>query len=287
VSAVRVSVGVCSLQDGDVPEGDTIHKVAARLQPALAGHRLVRFEAPGLRGDRPAPGERIEAVEAHGKHLLIHFGGGLSLRTHLRMAGSWHLYRAGERWRRPRHQLRALVEADSGWQAACFAAPEVETYRRPPGDASGRGATGTPALARLGPDLCADGVDLDVVVGRLGSLGDGVAVGDALLDQRVAAGIGNVYKSEACFACALDPFTPLGDVDAASRRRLYEVAHRMLRANLGPGPRRTHPGGLAVYGKPGQPCPRCGGTIRVRRQGPYARSTYWCSACQRRPVRQP
>jgi len=288
-----------------VPEGDTLHKVAARLRPALVGQRLVRFEAPRLRGDRPGAGEQIEGVEARGKHLLIHFGGGLSLRTHLRMSGSWHLYKAGERWRRPRHQLRALVEADNGWLAVCFAAPEVETYRRhaarppapfgPPPAASEpaqRGAGGgepaegpvPEALSQLGPDLCAAEVDLGEVVARLGGLDPAVEVGDALLDQRVASGIGNVYKSEACFACRLDPFTPLAEVDDATRRRLYDSAHRMLRANLGPGPRKTHPAGLAVYGKPGRPCPRCGTRIRVRRQGPYARSTYWCPGCQRHPA---
>jgi len=280
-----------------MPEGDTLYKVAARLRPVLEGQDLVQFEAPRLRpGVRPARGARIEEVEARGKHLLVHFGGGVSLRTHLRMSGSWHLYRRGERWQRPRHQLRVLVEAANGWQAVCFNAPEVEVYRRSrepspsvaPPDAA-RGATGAvpAALARLGPDLCEPDADLDAVLARLARLGahdDAVEVGDALLNQTVAAGVGNVYKSEACFACRLDPFTPLADLADDDRRALYATAHRMLRANLGAGPRRTHSSGLAVYGKPGRPCPRCGTPIRVRRQGPHARATYWCPSCQSRPA---
>lgn len=275
-----------------MPEGDTLSKVASRLRPALAGRHLVRFEAPRLRGPgaaRPAPGEAIVGVEPRGKHLLVHFGGGLSLRTHLRMSGSWHLYRSGERWQRHRREMRVLVEADNGWVAVCFNAPDVELYRRPAvAEAStpGRGR-GPAAIERLGPDLCAAEPDLDVVLGRLDRLDGTVEVADALLDQQVAAGVGNVYKSEACFACHLDPFTPLAALDAAERRRLFATAHRLLRANLGGGPRRTHGVGLAVYGRPGRACPRCGVTVRVRRQGPHARSTYWCPGCQRRPAPRP
>jgi len=260
-----------------VPEGDTIERAAARLRPALEGQPVVRFEAPLLRGEKPAAGMLVEAVEARGKHLLVHFAGGLSLRTHMRMSGSWHLYRAGERWRGPRGQLRVLVEAGNGWQAVCFAAPEVETYRRRAGPPR--------VVAALGPDLSEADVDLDAVLARLATLPAEVEVGDALLNQRVAAGIGNVYKSEACFACRVDPFARIGDVDEKLRHRLYEVAHRQIRANLGSGPRRTHDSGLAVYRKPGRPCPRCGTAVKVRRQGPHARSTYWCPGCQVRPVR--
>jgi endonuclease VIII len=261
-----------------MPEGDTLHRMAARLRPALAGRQLIEFEAPRLRGPRPRVGDRIEDVEARGKHLLVHFAGGLSLRTHLRMNGSWHLYAPGERWRRPRGQLRVALEVEGGWQAVCFAAPDVETYRR------GASGTTSPALDALGPDVCGPDVDVDAVLDRLGTIPSADAeVGDVLLDQRVASGIGNVYKSEICFACRLDPFTPLGEIGEADRRRIYDVAHRLLRANLGGRPRRTHPGGLAVYRKPGRPCPRCGTAIRVRRQGPHARATYWCPGCQLRP----
>lgn len=258
-----------------MPEGDTIHRAANRLRPALEGHTLVRFEAPRLAGDRPAAGERIDAVEARGKHLLVHFAGGLSLRTHLRMTGSWHLYRSGERWQKPAHLLRALVEADSGWVAVCFQAPVVETYHR--------GAGEPPALAGLGPDLTAEAPDIDAALDRIGTVADtGAEVADVLLDQRVAAGIGNVYKSEVLFLHRLDPFTPVSEVDPERLRGILTTAHELLRANLDTGRRTTYRGGLAVYGRNGQECPRCGTPIRMRRQGPMARSTYWCPSCQPR-----
>jgi endonuclease-8 len=250
-----------------VPEGDTLHRIADRLRPALAGKRLARFEAPRLRGDRPRPGDAIEAVHARGKHLLIDFGSGLTLRTHLRMNGMWHLYRTGERWQRGPQYARAVVETDDGWCAVCFAAPVVETFHR---------QAGTPAaLARLGPDLCEPEVDLDAVLYRFAALTRPEdEIGDVLMDQRIAAGIGNMHKSEACFACGIDPFTPVGRIPDEARRRLYAAAHRNLR---------SHPGN-AVYGRAGRPCLRCGTPIKRRRQGPQARGTYWCPRCQAPPV---
>jgi endonuclease-8 len=266
-------------EDGGVAEGDTIHRVAERLRPALAGALLVRFEAPRLVGVRPWPGTRIDDVEAHGKHLLVHFDGGLSLRTHLRMSGSWHLYRAGERWRKPAYLARVVIGVDTGWEAVCFSAPEVATYRR---------AAGPRVLTGLGPDLCrADSLEpttLDAVLGRLAVADPDTAVADALLDQQIASGIGNVFKSEVCFAVGLDPFTALAELDEAARREVWTTAARQLRANLGPGPRRTHPRGLAVYGRLGRPCYTCGTPVRMARQGEFARSTYWCPRCQRRPA---
>lgn len=261
-----------------MPEGDTLRRVASRLRPALEGQALVRFEAPRLSGETPAAGEVIESVEARGKHLLVHFAGGLSLRTHLRMTGSWHLCRVGERWQRPRSQARVLLEAANGWLAVCFNAPEVETYRR----TDAKALPG--ALAALGPDLCDAAPDLDAVLARLTTLPPDTEVGDALLNQRVASGIGNVYKSESAWAVRLDPFTRLGDLGPDARRALYAAAHRLLRANVGGGSRVTHPGGVAVYGRSGRPCPRCGALVKVRRQGVHARSTYWCPGCQVRPT---
>lgn len=264
-----------------MPEGDTLHRVADRLRPALAGKRLARFDAPRLRGDRPPAGATIESVTARGKHLLVDFAGGLSLRTHLRMTGSWHLYRTGERWRRPPYLARAVIETDDGWCAVCFSAPVVETFRRQAGEPA--------ALAGLGPDLCEPGADLDAVLARLAALADpGDEIGVLLLDQRIAAGIGNIWKSESCFACGLDPFTPAGRIPEDTRRRLYATAHRLLRANLAtgaPGPGRTGGGrGLAVYRRAGRECVRCGTPVRARRQGPQARTTYWCPRCQVAPV---
>lgn len=260
-----------------MPEGDTIFKTAARLRPALAGHLLVRFEAPRLRGDAPKLGTRIEGVEARGKHLLIAFAGGLTLRTHLRMTGSWHVYRERERWQKPAYLARAVVGADSGWVAVCFQAPVVETFHLAGPEPD--------ALAALGPDLCVptsltDAV-LDIVVERVGLLAlAGTTLGEALLDQRIAAGIGNVYKSEACFAAGVDPTTPIELIDEQTRRRVWSIAARQLQANLGQAERRTHPAGLAVYGRRGQPCHRCGTPISMARHGDQARSTYWCPTCQ-------
>lgn len=259
-----------------MPEGDTIHRAAERLRPVLAGATVVRFTAQRLVGARPRPGTRIDDVEAVGKHLLIHFDNGRSLRTHLRMTGSWHTYRDGERWRKPAHLARVVIEVDTGWTAVCFSAPVVETYAR---------ATGTRALAALGPDLCRpDSLDpavLDTVLSRLAELTDpATELGVALLDQRVAAGIGNVFKSEVCFAVGLDPFTPIGELDEVARRRVWETAAAQLRANLGPGRRTTHPRGLAVYRRQGRACHTCGTPIRMKRQGEQQRSTYWCPRCQ-------
>jgi endonuclease-8 len=131
-----------------MPEGDTLHRTAMRLRPALVGGRVTRFSAPRLRGDRPRDGVRVEDVEARGKNLLVHFDDGLTLRTHLRMTGSWHIYRTGERWQQSPAKARAVIEVDSGWVAVCFAVPVVETYRR--------GGPEPEPLARLGPDLCRD-----------------------------------------------------------------------------------------------------------------------------------
>ncbi|HEY4376575.1 MAG TPA: DNA-formamidopyrimidine glycosylase family protein, partial [Acidimicrobiales bacterium] len=165
-----------------MPEGDTIHRTANRLRPALVGQELVRFEAPRLLGDRPRPGTRIEAVDAVGKHLLIDFADGLTLQTHQRMSGSWHLYRTGERWRSPRHLMRVLVAVD-GWEAVDFAAPVVRTYRRVvPGGALGRDLD---PVAHLGPDLCVADPDIAGCLARwTARVEPGAVVADVLLDQR-------------------------------------------------------------------------------------------------------
>jgi endonuclease VIII len=260
-----------------VPEGDTIHKAAAKLRPALQGAVLERFEAPRLVGARPRAGERIESVTAVGKHLLIAFSGGLTLETHMRMTGSWHLYRAGERWRKPPHLLRCMV-AVAGWQAVCFSAPVVRTF---PSRATG---TVDDPTAHLGPDLCLDhpepGEVVEIAVARMAGLEDRTPIGEALLDQRVASGIGNVYKCEVCWHERVDPFAPLHLVDGATRARLIGTSARLLRANLGPGRRRTVVEGLAVYGRRGAPCRRCGTAIRSDVRGDLARVTYWCPTCQ-------
>jgi len=253
-----------------VPEGDTLHRTANRLRPALAGQPLVRLTLHHATGGgrRPQVGERIEAVEAVGKHLLIRFECGATLRTHMRMSGSWHLYRSGEQWRKPRPLARAVVEVD-GWTAVCFSAPVVELTRTPMAD-----------LEHLGPDLTRDDLDdaaLDAAVRRMDTCVDPrTEIGEALLDQRVACGVGNAYKSETLFACRVDPFTPVAQIDESTARNLLATASKLLRAGAQDDP--------AVYGREGQSCRRCSSVIRRRRQGEHARSTYWCPSCQPSPA---
>ena len=257
-----------------MPEGDTIHRLANRLRPALAGQPLVRIEAPRAPAlaRRPKPGTEIASVEAQGKHLLIRFADGAILRTHLRMTGSWHLYRTGERWQKPPHLMRALVEVP-GWVAVCFQAPvaTIEHER-----------TGGPGTGHLGPDLAQPGADIDACLAHLDALADPAdEIADVLLDQRIACGVGNVFKSEVLWLCHVDPFAAVADVPAETRRALLETAAKLLHANVViPGRRVTFGRGQAVYGKRGLPCPRCASPVRVRRQGDQARVTYWCPTCQ-------
>ena len=253
-----------------MPEGDTIHRAAARLRPALVDRTVVRVDVPRWAGPVPSPGETVTAVRAEGKHLLVDFSGGLTVRTHLRMSGRWDVYAPGARWRRSPGAARVVIEVP-GAVAVCFSAPDVAVTRRD-----------RVATAHLGPDLCTETVAIDEVVARARRLATpDTEVGELLLDQRVAAGIGNVYKSDVCFLERVDPRTPVAALDAATLTALYTRAHRLLRANLGTGPRRTVPEGLAVYGRAGRPCRRCRTPIeRFVQGGTLPRSTYWCPRCQ-------
>lgn len=254
----------------EVPEGDTLFNVALRLRPALAGQRLVGVSFPRLRGmDRLKVGDTVARVESRGKYLEIEVERGLVLRSHLRMTGSWELYERGARWRKPRHLARAVLETEAA-AAVCFAAPVVEI-----------GRVGDGALDHLGPDLCVAPVDVDEIVRRMSEWADERAeIADVLLDQRLAAGIGNVYKCEALFACGVDPFTPLGKVEPATRRALYETAASQLQSNLGRDRRATLGDGLAVYGRHRQGCRVCGTGIRSAESGVHGRQTWWCPRCQ-------
>lgn len=267
-----------------MPEGDTIFRAARTLDKALAGRTLTRFEAPRLTHRPFPPGTKVLGAEARGKHCLLHFDDGRSLHTHMRMTGSWHLYRPGERWRKKAAAARVWLEVApegdrGGWVAVCFAAPVVDLVEE-----ADAGRPGADPTAHLGPNLCDADADLEEAVARLGRLSaDDREIGDALLDQRIANGVGNVYKCEVCFVCDLDPFTPLHEIDLPLRRRLIETSSRLLRANLHHSARITVEGGIAVYGRRDEPCRRCGTPIAWRPQGPAARGTYWCPSCQRRP----
>jgi endonuclease-8 len=267
-----------------LPEGDTVHKWARRLDAVLTGHTVTRFELRrDPRGNRlPAPGTKITAVEARGKHLLIQFDDGATLHTHMELHGRWDVYRRGERWQKPGHTARVVIAVDDGTCAVCFAAPIVELRRAGRAGAPTRASR---ALDALGPDLCDDNPDLDEVLRRVAALdidsrGAAQTIGDALLDQRVAAGTGNVFKSEICWARRVHPFTPLDAIDETERRALFETAHAMLRSNLDTPRRVTYRDGLAVYGKAGRACPRCRTPIAQAYGGDTSRTTFWCPTCQ-------
>jgi endonuclease-8 len=258
-----------------VPEGDTIHSAAARLRRAFGTDPLAAFEAPRLREPHPEPGERM-IVDARGKHLLISFSEGLTLHTHIGMDGWWRVERTPGRpvpsTGPPGRGLLARV-ATAHASAIVGGAPTVELL-----DAAA--LRRHPVLRELGPDLCDEAPDMDEVLRRLARLDPATPAGVALLDQRVASGIGNVYRSEVLWAERIAPRAPLASLDDDAKRRLYATAHRLLRANIGDRPRRTISTGLAVYERGGRRCPRCRATIRHERLGERARSAWWCPGCQ-------
>ena len=259
-----------------MPEGDTIHRAASALRTALAGRKMVRFDSPRLVGPVPQAGRVVEQVESHGKHLEIQWDNGMVLHTHMRMSGSWHLYRIGERWRKPYQQMRVSIETDE-WVAVCFNAPVVETYRLPD-------KRRHPGMGRLGPDLCKSDTDLGAVVNLLLSYDDPTArIGDVLLDQRVMCGVGNVYRCEVLWAAGMSPFGEVGSLSERDAIRLVNTAASQLRSNLHHAKRLVAndvKGGLAVYGRNGQRCPRCISNVEMRRMGLHNRILYWCPGCQ-------
>jgi len=265
-----------------MPEGDTIFRTAAVLRAMLVGKRVTDARAQAGPGLRRVPdlsrvvGAVVTSVEARGKHLLIGFDSGLTLRSHMRMRGSWHRYRPGEAWRLPASQARAILETPDS-VAVAFNTPTLELLN----DA---GLARSRALHELGPDLLGEAFDADEAMRRLRERDD-VALGEALLDQRAVAGIGNVVKSEVCFVERLDPWAPMRRFDDDELDRALASARRLLRANLGGGARvttgmRGRGRELWVYGRAGRPCRRCGAVISTARQGELARSTYWCPRCQ-------
>jgi endonuclease-8 len=269
-----------------VPEGDTLHRTAAGLRPYLVGRTVTAARAAGP-GAIPQlhriVGRQIGAVESLGKNLLIRFDNGLELRTHLRMNGTWHRYRPGERWRRPPGRARLVLEVP-GAVAVCFDAPVVELLEQ-------RVEAIHPPLGGLGPDLLDPGFDADEVLRRLRNAGRaGMAVAEVLVDQRVMAGLGNVYKSEVLWIEGASPFAPIADLDDETLRRLIATSRRLLVANATSrrGPERVTtagdpaaPGPLYVYRRTGRPCRRCGTPIASVRQGrDLPRTTYWCPTCQ-------
>src|SRR5262245_53989832 len=272
-----------------MPEGDSIFRVARALHQALAGRSVTRFESmiPALNRvneDRPIAGRQIRRVTARGKHILMEFSDDLVLHTHMRMNGSWHLYKPGESWHRPRRDMRLVVETETR-VAVGFNIPVAEFLTE-------RDLPRHRVLQALGPDLLDSGFD-PVEVHRRMALRPRDTIANVLLDQRVMAGVGNVLRSEILFLARVQPFTTVGELSERERRRVIDQARALLAANILPrsqtlGPavgRRTTrsmdpTANLWVYGRGGRPCRECGTPINVRKIGFDARPIYWCPACQ-------
>jgi endonuclease-8 len=244
-----------------MPEGDSLRRAARRLQ-VLVGER-VEVETPHPRAAVKGlaarlDGRRLEAVDAVGKNLLLRFEGGLVVRNHLKMSGRWRVERPGTtRIGKPWLVLRGTEHEAVLWNGAV-----LELV----------GARGAP---RLGPDILGEPTDYDTMLARLRRGSQEREVGDALLDQHLVAGIGNLWKAEALWEARVSPWRELGQVGDDELRALLEAAHRLMRASVD-GPRPTR----HVYRRPGRACPRCGGTVRSAPQGEHARTAYWCPGCQ-------
>lgn len=261
-----------------MPEGDTIHKIANWLAPRLTDRIVTDVRMADEAGAHLCRGRRVENVRALGKHLFIEFEHERALRSHLGMYGSWHFYPAGASWKKPRSQASLVVETDDVVYV-CFNAKEIELVKSP-------SVRERIIDMRLGPDLIGEDFEADQLVRRARDILEPDAlVADALLDQRVACGIGNVYKSEVLFIERILPQTALGEVADGALARCFETAADLLGKNLGGGRRVTRfedddAGRLWVYGRTGLPCLRCDGRIAGRRLGRHHRGTFWCPHCQ-------
>lgn len=275
-----------------MPEGDTIFRAARSLHRVLAGHVVTRFDTAYAHLDRvnvdtPIAGRTIEKCESAGKHLLIVFSGDLILRTHMRMNGSWHLYRPGEKWWRGPQAMRVRLDT-AEWVAVAFNVPVAEFV-------TPRQLETRDPVAQLGPDLLGSNFDRDEAVRRI--IASGVRpIAMTLLDQRIVAGIGNVYKSEVLFLSGMHPEVPSSAVPPPVLERLLDLARGLLRDNVidGSSPRiqtyrnlrqlsaaTEHDESLWVYGRRDKPCRRCSTPIAMKKMGLDARSTYWCPNCQK------
>jgi endonuclease-8 len=251
-----------------VAEGDTLRRLVARLDATVVGQELAAV-APNPRGKAAGierlDGRTLEAAEARGKHLLLDFGE-LSLHSHLGMSGGWHLYRHGAAWKRPRRSAWAVLSG-GGWDAVQFGGPTLEVMttakmRR------------HPQIIGLGPDILDAEFDLDAAVAAIRS-DPSRGLGDALLDQHLVAGIGNIFKSEACFAAKVDPWRPVGDLSEAELREVLGDARGLMQGAV-----KTGRMPFRIYRRRRGVCPRCRGPVSSRGQGDANRTTYWCPRCQ-------
>ena len=257
-----------------MPEGDTIHHAAHRIRPILAGRVPDEIVTPHPRFGRDGwprrlAGRAVERVDARGKHLFLGFEGGLVIHSHLRMTGAWGVYREGQRWRRSPRRAWLVVRA-AGHEVVQFDGPVLELM-------TASRARFDQRIAGLGPDILARELDERRFLTRLRADDQTRAIGDALLDQRTIAGIGNLWKSEGCFAAQVDPWRPLSAVTDEEALRIV----RLTRPRMQESARDGHQDRFrTIYRRAGRPCPRCGAPIRERGQGDDNRTTYWCAECQ-------
>jgi endonuclease-8 len=263
-----------------MPEGDTVLVAARRLHAALAGEEIRRtdFRVPRY-STVDLSGQSLTEVAARGKHLLMRTSGGVTIHSHFKMEGTWHLYRPGDRWKGPGFQVRAVIETEP-WLAVGFRLGRLDVWKTREEDRH---------LAHLGPDVLGPDWDPGEVLLRLRAQPER-QIGTALLDQRTVAGPGNIYKSETCFLHRVDPFTPVGQIK--DLEGLVSLLKSLMEANRERGQQvttgdwrrsRAH----WVAGRAGLPCRRCGSTIKAGEQESYEgeRITYWCPTCQARPQR--
>ncbi len=249
-------------------EGDTILRTARRLEAAIGGEELRVLAGNGrsrAAGVGRLDGRRLDRIEARGKHLLLHFDG-LVLHSHLGMSGSWRVVKPGERWPKPASAAWVTLTG-AAVQAVQFGGPTLRVL-------SATQLRRDPVLARLGSDILAPEFDLARATANFRASPDR-ALGDALLDQRLVAGIGNIFKSETCFAARADPWRPVAELSDDELSEVLGAARRLMQESVVRG--RPDP---AVYRRAGRPCPNCGTPIAARGQGDANRRTYWCPRCQ-------
>ena len=257
-----------------MPEGDTLARTSATMHRWLAGREITAAstKVDGFPAERLV-GRRVESVEAWGKNLMIRLDGDEVLRTHLRMTGSWHIYPAGHPWRRPERQARLTLTCGDR-VAVCFNAPVVELVRA-------GGMASHPALGNLGPDVLDQPPDLEEVRRRARAGPADRPLGELLLDQRVVAGIGNIWRCEALFVEGHNPWTPVSALTDDQLDALVSAAGRLMRVSV--DSRTGVPDRRWVYRRAGHACRRCRTPVRSRRQGEQARTAYWCPTCQPAP----
>ena len=278
-----------------MPEGDTIYRTARTLQKAIGGKVVTAFETglaklAAVNDESPIVGRTVERVEARGKWCLIFFSGDLILVTHMLMSGSWHIYRVGERWKLPRRMMRVVITCGD-YQAVAFNVPIAEFH-------TARSLERSSQVPKLGLDVLSGGFSVESGVRALRERAASHPedeIGVVLLNQRVIAGLGNVYKSEVAFAARVNPFRAMRTITEREMETLVEAARKYMTANVAEGtseqmvtytgPRRTtramdHGARMWVYRRQGEECRRCGATIMMRKQGVQVRSTYWCPSCQ-------